>query len=155
MYLKKRTRRWRACIKNNILHCCSFDPNRLHYRMPVCTRACCLDRIYRTSGDVRACDTYLIFLTSNNSVIYFSSKNNTFFFSFYIKQWCQLLSFQNKSWRELWVSTYAKESHTKKSNMCEGPDMRQRGRVEWEPLKNLQENKTYVPNSTQCISSNR
>ena len=30
-----------------------------------------------TRGDVRATDTYLIFLPSSNDVIYFSSKNNT------------------------------------------------------------------------------
>ena len=47
-----------------------------------------------TRKDVRATGTYLIFLPSNNDVIYFLSKNNTSFFSF-LKQWCQLISFQN------------------------------------------------------------
>jgi len=45
---------------------------------------------------------------SSKNAIYFSSKNNTFF-SFH-KQWCQLLSFQKKKWRELWVNVCAKEN---------------------------------------------
>ena len=48
-----------------------------------------------TRKDVRACGTYLIFLPSNNDVIYFLSKNNTHLSFPSIKQWCQLISFQN------------------------------------------------------------
>ena len=50
---------------------------------------------YSTREDVHATNTYFIILPSSNDVIYFLSKNNTQLSFPSIKQWCELISFQN------------------------------------------------------------